>query len=95
MTGLTGELVDLGDFSQVSGDQGTMIKLHASFMVLAWLLFANVGTFCARYCKDIFTVSIYSSSCSLLNLMITGQADHERGCLVPGAPGEHDPLRPP
>ena len=57
VTGKTGESVDLGDFSQVSGDKGTMIKLHASFMVLAWLLCANVGTFCARYCKDIFTVS--------------------------------------
>lgn len=47
----------MGDFSQVSGDKGTLVKLHASFMVLAWLLCANVGTFCARYCKDIFTVS--------------------------------------
>lgn len=49
--------MDLGDFSQVSGDKGTLVKLHASFMVLAWLLFANLGTFTARYCKDIFTVS--------------------------------------
>ena len=57
MTGKTGESVDLGDFSQVSGDKGTLIKLHASFMVLAWLLCANLGTFTARYCKDIFTVS--------------------------------------
>ena len=38
-------------------DKGTLIKLHASFMVLAWLLCANLGTFTARYCKDIFTVS--------------------------------------
>ena len=57
VTGKTGESVDLGDFSQVSGDKGTLVKLHASFMVLAWLLFANLGTFIARYCKDIFTVS--------------------------------------
>ena len=57
VTGKTGESVDLGDFSQVSGDKGTLIKLHASFMVLAWLLCANLGTFTARYCKDIFTVS--------------------------------------
>ena len=57
VTGKTGESVDLGDFSQVSGDKGTLVKLHASFMVLAWLLFANLGTFTARYCKDIFTVS--------------------------------------
>ena len=56
--GRTGESVDLGDFSQVSGDKGTIIKLHASFMVLAWLLCANVGTFVARYCKDIFQVYI-------------------------------------
>ena len=54
--GRTGEAVDLGDFSQVSGDKGTIIKLHASFMVLAWLACANVGTFVARYCKDIFQV---------------------------------------
>ena len=57
VTGKTGEAVDLGDFSEVSGDKGTLIKLHASFMVLAWLLCANLGTFTARYCKDIFTVS--------------------------------------
>ena len=55
--GKTGVSVDLGEFSQVSGDKGTLVKLHASFMVLAWLLCANVGTFTARYCKDIFMVS--------------------------------------
>ena len=57
-TGLTGEKVNLGDFSQVSGDKATLVKLHACLMVIAWLLFANVGTFWARYCKDLFMVSI-------------------------------------
>jgi len=52
--GWTGEEVNLGDFNQVAGDKGTLIKLHASFMVLSWLLFANLGTFVARYCKNIF-----------------------------------------
>ena len=55
--GWTGEEVNLGDFNQVAGDKGTLIKLHASFMVLSWLLFANLGTFVARYCKNIFMVS--------------------------------------
>ena len=49
--------MNLGDFNQVAGDKGTLIKLHASFMVLSWLLFANLGTFVARYCKNIFMVS--------------------------------------
>ena len=57
-TSLTGEKVNLGDFNQVAGERGTIIKLHASFMVLAWLLCANLGTFVARYCKDIFMVRI-------------------------------------
>ena len=49
--------VQYSDFSQVSADKGTLIKLHATFMALAWLLAANVGTFYARYGKDIFMVS--------------------------------------
>ena len=55
-TSVTGHAVDLTSFSSVGADQATMIKLHASFMILAWLLCANFGTFFARYCKDIFQV---------------------------------------
>ena len=57
-TSLTGEKVNLGDFNQVAGDKGTIIKLHASLMILAWFLCANLGTFVAKYCKDMFMVSI-------------------------------------
>ena len=53
--------VQYSDFSQVSADKGTLIKLHATFMALAWLLAANVGTFYARYGKDIFMVSANST----------------------------------
>jgi len=53
-TSVTAHSVDLTSFSSVGADQATMIKLHASFMILAWLLCANFGTFFARYCKDIF-----------------------------------------
>ena len=50
--------VDLSSFSSVGGEKATMVKLHASFMILAWLLCANFGTFFARYCKDIFQVKL-------------------------------------
>lgn len=56
-TGVSSDSVDLTSFSQVSGAKNIMVKVHASFMVLAWIFCANLGTFCARYCKDIFMVS--------------------------------------
>jgi hypothetical protein len=31
-------------------------KIHAVSMLLAWILFANLGAFTARYCKTIFQV---------------------------------------
>jgi len=46
--------VDLSSFSSVGTAKATLVKLHAAFMILAWLLCANFGTFFARYCKDIF-----------------------------------------
>ena len=56
-TGVSSDSVDLTSFSHVSGAKNIAVKVHASFMVLAWIFCANLGTFCARYCKDIFMVS--------------------------------------
>ena len=33
------------------------LRLHAVSMILAWILFANLGAFIARYCKTIFQVN--------------------------------------
>lgn len=56
ITSVTAKSIDLTDFSRVSTDQALLVKLHASLMILAWLLCSNFGTFFARYCKDTFQV---------------------------------------
>lgn len=48
------EAIDLSEGNRVRGNSKVLIKLHGSFMILAWFLLASVGTFTARYCKKDF-----------------------------------------
>ena len=69
----TSEAVDLGSYEVVGGDKGIPLKLHASFMVIAWLLCANVGTYTARYCKNIFQVQSDGDSTDELLPLLQGK----------------------
>ena len=41
--GVSSQPVDLSKFNHVSGSKNIVIKVHASFMVLAWIFCANLG----------------------------------------------------
>merc|ERR1711970_1003785 len=51
---VSAETVNLASFSNVTSASNLLAKLHAISMLLAWFIGACFGTFCARYCKDIF-----------------------------------------
>ena len=43
--GVSSQPVDLTKFNHVSGSKNIIVKIHASFMVLAWIFCANLGQF--------------------------------------------------
>lgn len=40
---MSSQPVDLTKFNHVSGSKNIIVKIHASFMVLAWIFCANFG----------------------------------------------------
>jgi len=54
---VSGDKVNLAEFSAPQMDKNVLITLHAGALILAWLLCGSFGTFFARYCKDIFQSS--------------------------------------
>ncbi len=48
-------------FGPVAAKAKLVEKIHAVSMLLAWILFANLGAFTARYCKTIFQVQGWSA----------------------------------
>jgi hypothetical protein len=67
---------DLTSFGPVAAKAKLVEKIHAVSMLLAWILFANLGAFTARYCKTIFQVQGWSaltiSHCQVLQDHIPG-----------------------
>ena len=49
--------VNLGSYSHVKSASNLLFKLHGVAMLLAWLLFSNIGIVMARYFKGNFQVS--------------------------------------
>merc|ERR1712212_310402 len=62
---MSGDKVNLAEFSAPQTDKNVLITLHAGALILAWLLCGSFGTFFARYCKDIFQVR-KSNNCAIL-----------------------------
>jgi hypothetical protein len=67
---------DLTSFGPVAAKAKLVEKIHAVSMLLAWILFANLGAFTARYCKTIFQVEGWPnfplSHCQILQDYIPG-----------------------
>ena len=48
---------NLGTVSSLTSSKNLFVKLHGAFMIAAWVLFASVGMFLARYFKQTWTGS--------------------------------------
>ena len=48
-------LQNLGTVSSLTASKNLFVKLHGAFMIGAWVLFASVGMFLARYFKQDWT----------------------------------------
>ena len=46
---------NLGTVSSLTASKNLFVKLHGAFMIGAWVLFASVGMFLARYFKQDWT----------------------------------------
>ena len=50
-------LQNLGTVSSLTASKNLFVKLHGAFMIGAWVLFASVGMFLARYFKQDWTAA--------------------------------------
>ena len=51
---------DLGSYGPIENASKVLVKLHGIGMILAWILFANLGIFMACYFKKNFQVLFVS-----------------------------------
>ena len=50
-------LQNLGTVSKLAANKNFKVKLHGAFMIGAWVFFASIGMFLARYFKQTWTGS--------------------------------------